>query len=272
MDIHEWCTDEQLAEEEPVASLLRAAAAPSEPGPLPGEDAALAAFRATRHTTGRKPVRSTKMKTVFAAAVSAGVLLTGGVAAAAVTGNITMPGHNHLPTQAENGNVPSEVPSDAATDAAESDAQQTGDTEAPDPQATDSSTGDNATTEDTESADPTAQGKPEDAGTHGTDVSSVAKDKSKVGDDGHHGSAVSGVASNGKSQAGEHGQSGDHSQAGDHSGAGAESQSEDATDTQSEGAGEQQSEAGDNGATHSGDNTSGDTTQQGGTGSTSGTD
>ena len=70
-----------------VASLLEAAAAPADPGPVPGEEAALAAFRASsvradswrsRMHTPTRPI-----KTLAVAATSAGLLLTGGFAAAA---------------------------------------------------------------------------------------------------------------------------------------------------------------------------------------------
>jgi len=73
-----------------VESLLAAAAAPTEPGPVPGEAAALTAFRAETSPT---PLRRPRMLTSFtplraaAAAVGTGVLLTGGMAAAA-TGSL----------------------------------------------------------------------------------------------------------------------------------------------------------------------------------------
>lgn len=76
-------TDHPL--DERVAALLEAAAAPTEPGPQPGEDAALAAFRASPETTRRIPMRSplTPRRTAAAAALSVGLLVTGGFGAAA---------------------------------------------------------------------------------------------------------------------------------------------------------------------------------------------
>ncbi len=71
-----------------VAALLEAAAAPVEPGPMKGEAEALAAFVASRNAPRRgAPVRSTLVtaKVAVAAALS-GVLLTGGVGAAAASG------------------------------------------------------------------------------------------------------------------------------------------------------------------------------------------
>lgn len=78
-----------------VESLLSAAAAPPEPGPLPGEEAALACFRdlcqepadpafpAPRHRLERRPTPLRPARVLTAAAVGAGVLMAGGVAAAA---------------------------------------------------------------------------------------------------------------------------------------------------------------------------------------------
>jgi hypothetical protein len=76
-------TDHAL--DERVVSLLEAAAAPTEPGPLPGEAAALAAFRASQPTPRRSSMLTsiTSVKTAFAATLGTGVLLTGGVGMAA---------------------------------------------------------------------------------------------------------------------------------------------------------------------------------------------
>jgi hypothetical protein len=70
--------------DERVERLLNAASAPSEPGPVPGEDQALAAFRASQDVLGRTPMRThlTSAKTAAAAALSVGLLVTGGAAAA----------------------------------------------------------------------------------------------------------------------------------------------------------------------------------------------
>lgn len=209
MDIREWRGDERLAQDEPVASLLRAAAAPSEPGPQPGEEAALAAFRATHQTLGRNPMRSTRMKAAFAAAVSAGVLLTGGIAAAA-TG--TLPGAAQLgfgthakadggdqaPSQAdtrgdsadqtsgsdETTDVTDQVPGDDET--AGTDAQDTEDSTSTD--STDSTDAQDRTSDSTDGE----HAAPEHPANHGADVSGVAKDHSTTGK--AHGEAVSAAA------------------------------------------------------------------------------
>ena len=77
--------DTDTALDERVLSVLAAAAAPTEPGPLPGEAEALAAFRASRIATRRPSMLSSLMtaKAAAAAALSAGILLTGSVGAAA---------------------------------------------------------------------------------------------------------------------------------------------------------------------------------------------
>lgn len=71
-----------------VEALLSAAAAPTEAGRLPGEEEAVVAFRAAR-ATGPAAARPTLtvLKRALAGAVGAGLLLTGGVAAA-VTGSL----------------------------------------------------------------------------------------------------------------------------------------------------------------------------------------
>ena len=66
--------------DERVTALLDAAAAPPEPGPAPGEAAAVAAFRAAHQTTPSRSTRapSSAVRLRLAAAVlSTGVLLTG---------------------------------------------------------------------------------------------------------------------------------------------------------------------------------------------------
>jgi hypothetical protein len=71
-------------------ALLAALGAPSEPGPLPGEDGALAAFRAAhRPRRSRVQSRSTAVKALLASGATAGLVLTGGMAAAA---SGTLPG------------------------------------------------------------------------------------------------------------------------------------------------------------------------------------
>jgi hypothetical protein len=79
-------TDEEPVADAQLASVLDAAAAPVEPGPAPGEEAALTAFRAASVRTDgwrlRMPTPTIPLKLGVTAA-SAGLLLTGGFAAAA---------------------------------------------------------------------------------------------------------------------------------------------------------------------------------------------
>lgn len=78
-----------------VEALLAAAAAPTEPGPQPGEAEALTAFRAAALTrrSRRRPARGRRVLAVVT--VSAGLLLTGGVAASA-TGALPLPAEGAL--------------------------------------------------------------------------------------------------------------------------------------------------------------------------------
>jgi hypothetical protein len=68
----------------PVAALLSAAAAPTEHGPVPGEEAAMAAFRACHQTASSRRSRMFRrprpLKIAAAAAMGTGVLLAGGLA------------------------------------------------------------------------------------------------------------------------------------------------------------------------------------------------
>lgn len=73
--------------DERVRSVLDALAAPTEPGPLPGELDAVAAFRAQHRTRRISMSHVTPFRMAVASAVGAGVFLTGGVAAA-VTGSL----------------------------------------------------------------------------------------------------------------------------------------------------------------------------------------
>ena len=91
MTVHERHETAGTAPAGRVRSLLAAAAAPAEPGPLPGEAEALAAFRAARLTTRseRMPATTTPLRTALAGGATAGLLLTGVLSAAAAG---TLPG------------------------------------------------------------------------------------------------------------------------------------------------------------------------------------
>ena len=75
------------APDQRVAALLSAAAAPTEHGPVPGEEAAIAAFRAADQTASSRRSRMFRhprpLKIAAAAAMGTGVLLAGGLAPAA---------------------------------------------------------------------------------------------------------------------------------------------------------------------------------------------
>lgn len=76
--------DETIEQDPRVRALLAAAAAPTEPGPVPGEQEALAAFR-DAHSRRRfsMPSSLTPVRAAVAAGLGAGVLLAAGVGAAA---------------------------------------------------------------------------------------------------------------------------------------------------------------------------------------------
>jgi hypothetical protein len=177
--------------EDRLASLLAAAAAPTEPGPAPGESSALAAFRASvaspvpRRSRMPNP-RTTPFRTAAAAAAGAGVLLTGGVAAATgslpgaaqdtaremlATVGVTVPGSDEH----------SDGDSDGRGASVEGPAHRPGDT-------TGSGEGDAG------DADESGQGEAVSELAKTTDATGVEK-----------GAAISDMASDGTSQAGEHG-------------------------------------------------------------------
>ncbi len=229
MDIQEWCGDERLDRQEPVASLLRAAAAPSEPGPQPGEEAALAAFRATRQTIGRTRMRSTRMKAVLAASVSAGVLLTGGVAAAA-TGSLPGPaqdvlsrvglhaqGGDHAADETADQQDQTTEPADevAGTDQkATDDPADATDTEDATTQDSTQSDTDSQPSQDTQTSQDGDQAASEHPTNHGAHVSEVAKGDKSSDSDVNHGAAVSTVARQNAGQ--QHAKSGDAGDSSEH--------------------------------------------------------
>lgn len=178
--------------DEPVRSLLSAAAAPTELGPMPGEAEALAAFRAAQAAPRRSTLllHLASFKTAIAAALGTGVLLTAGVGAAAA------------------GSLPG-----AAQDTASELLAKVGVTV---PGADDHSAGNADERGDSGDAKGSHTG-------HGSEVSQFATDTPLKGAD--KGAAVSELASNGKSNAGEdHGKAGDeHGKAGEDHGKGTQS-------------------------------------------------
>jgi hypothetical protein len=167
--------------DEPVSSLLSAAAAPCEPGELPGEAAALAAFRASRTPTRRKSMLTslTTAKAGVAAAIGSSLLVTGGVAAAA-TG--TLPGAAQDTARGMLETIGVEVP--GADEAA-----------GPNP----GSRGGSAVEVDDATKDPAEV--TDGAAGKGEAVSELATTTDVTGAD--KGAAISELASDGKSQAGE---------------------------------------------------------------------
>jgi len=233
------------AQDARVAAVLSAAAAPVEPGPLPGEEAALAAFGAVHHRSGRKRMRSlVPFKTGLAAAVGAGVLFTGGVAAAATTGSLPDPAQSAMQTVLGGMGITVPGPNEHAGDH-------------PNEHATlkDASSGDHVpstdgTTDETTSQTSADQQDSTDGQGKGSTISPLAKSTDTTGID--KGSLVSKTASGDKSQAGDHGQatnhptSNDHPTSTDHPDAG----SQDSTDPEQSGDGGQ-STAGDASSGHS---------------------
>jgi hypothetical protein len=202
-----------------VARLLAAAAAPAEAGPQPGEDQALAAFRAPRRTR-RIPMFSHPIRTkaAVAAAISAGTLLFAGVGGAAA-GVLPDPAQDtassvlarlglDVPRAADHaGDHPADLT--PAEDTSEDTADDTSEDTDASTASTEDSTEDTQETEDaaTEDAD-TQDADTEDAGSpadpaaidHGQAVSELAQDDTLTGAD--KGAAVSELASS-KSRAGE---------------------------------------------------------------------
>ena len=202
---HEHDTD-GIALDERVSSLLSAAAAPSEPGPLPGEGAALAAFRAAQPQPRRSPHRSVLVAARSGmAAAMAGLLLTGGVAAATAG---VLPG---LAQDTVDGVLVDLGLSPADADAGREHATGTDDSEQAEPSVP--TTGDAVDGEDTaaegatsepdaaDAADADAADADDTAGAHGKEVSRTARETEATG--AAKGAEIAGLASRGRSRAGE---------------------------------------------------------------------
>jgi hypothetical protein len=168
-----------------VAAVLAAAGAPTEPGTVPGEAAALAAFRAAVPVTTRRTRMLPSLKTAAVAAAATGALLTGGVAAAA-TG--TLPGAAQDTAQSMLGTVGVTVPGTAAAAGTHPD------TRGRSAEAT-------AAPVTGETAAPTATATPGAAtGSKGAAVSELATTTDLTGR--AKGAAISALASEGRSKAG----------------------------------------------------------------------
>jgi hypothetical protein len=164
-----------------VQAVLAAAAAPAE-APLPGEAAALAAYREVHPPIRRnRPMRIRENAKLLAAALFGGVVMASGVATAATGGGFLV-SHDHTPK--------SHAP--AVT-------QQDGDNE--------DATND---VEDSNADSNTADSNTADANTDNTnnDKGAAVSDLARTTDPGKgHGAAVCTLASAGKCQSGTHGQS-----------------------------------------------------------------
>ncbi len=205
------------APDERVALLLAAAAAPAEAGPQPGEEQALAAFRASPHRTRRFSMFSTASRTKVAVAstVGAGCFLFAGVGAAAAG---VLPGAAQDTAHTWLGTLGIEVPGPDTHAAGHADvrgtsaeADDTAEETATETDATDSDAAETEVESDATGTEAGSAGK-------GSDVSSLATTTTAEGVD--KGAEISTFASGGKSRAGA-----------DHTAAGDESASEDTAGT-----------------------------------------
>ncbi|HEY6932969.1 MAG TPA: hypothetical protein VI452_06175 [Marmoricola sp.] len=195
MKIDPWPSADDSAVDEPLASLLRAAAPTPRPGPLPGEEDALAEFRTADHDAGRPSMQTTRTRAriVVAVTATAGMLTCAG-AAAATTG--TLPGAAQQTARDVLAKVGVAVPgpnphSDGHADTrGKSAASHAAETRGKFSTA-------HATTEQKKSStDSAGHGK-------GAEISELARTTTATGVD--KGAQISTLASGGKSQAGEHG-------------------------------------------------------------------
>lgn len=201
------------ARDERVSALLSAAAAPSEPGPQPGEGAALAAYRASLTPTRRRSMISSLLsaRTGLVAAVGAGVLLTGGVTTAAAGG---LPGAAQDTASEMLAKVGIQVPGAAMASNGNADTRDTSDTALADepadfPGDDAVATADTDGTAETDAAGGAASGSGEATGSgKGELISGIATETDAEGAE--KGALISEVASRGKRQSGA-----DHEDAGD---------------------------------------------------------
>lgn len=170
-----------------VTSLLEAATAPTEPGPVLGELEALAAFRATHGPASRRSSVSACLASarVTVGAALGALVLTGGVGAAAAAGSL--PG--------------------AAQDTASEWLSKVGVTV---PTAGDRAKPQDDRGDDSGEAEAPAGATPDG---HGEKVSGLARDTGESGAD--KGAAISELASEGRSRAGERGASRGHADKGE---------------------------------------------------------
>lgn len=185
-----------------VRALLAAAAAPTEPGPLPGEPGAVAAFRDARSTPSRRFSMSsslTPVRAAVAAGLGAGVLLAAGVGGAAAG---VLPGAAQDTARTWLETVGVEVPGADAHSAGHAD--QRGSSVDDAGEATEGSTETDLETADTESTETEStetEAELPEASEHGQTVSGTARETEAEGAD--KGAEVAATASEGRSKAGE---------------------------------------------------------------------
>ena len=185
MTKHRARTSDEPALDPRVREIFAAAAAPVETtNPLPGEEAALAAFRTSTRRTSKRPMLSALVsaKTAVAAAIGAGVMLTGGVGAAAAG---ILPGAAQQTARTVLETVGISVP---AGDGADNNGR---------PEQTPGDRADkNANPRGSEAADVPP------AADHGKQVSETAKNT--TADGAHKGRDIARVASDGRAKSGDH--------------------------------------------------------------------
>lgn len=186
-----------------VQALLAAAAAPTESGPLPGEQEALAAFREV-NSRRRFSMRSlSPVRAAVAAGLGAGVLLAAGVGGAAAG---VLPGAAQDTAKTWLDTVGVEVPGPNAHSAGHADERgKSADAGAPDEDAADETaepTGTEAedTTEPADTTEESTEKELPEASEHGQTVSETARTTDAEGAD--KGAEISGLASEGKSTEG----------------------------------------------------------------------
>jgi len=186
-----------------VRALLAAAAAPTEPGPLPGELGAVAAFRHARSTPSRRFSMSsslTPVRAAVAAGLGAGVLLAAGVGGAAAG---VLPGAAQDTARTWLETVGVEVPGADVHSAGHADQRGSSadETEAADEESTETESTETESTETESTETESTETELPEASEHGQTVSGTARETEAEGAD--KGAEVAATASEGRSRAGE---------------------------------------------------------------------
>lgn len=192
MKLDPWRIAEDPAADEAAAALLRTATPSCHPGPLPGEEEALAEFRATGHDLRRPLVQTTRRRAriLIATAATAGMLTCTGAAAAA-TGDL--PDAAQQTARDMLAKVGVTVPGPSLHSPGHADTRGTAHPANATPPGT---SAEDTSPESTPSTQASPSGK-------GAEVSNVARTTTATGV--AKGAQISTLASDGKSQAGQHG-------------------------------------------------------------------